>query len=287
MPQKRKHELEGQEYREAEFHSAFGFAFNWWFETCFPTVILPLKTDKSNFVLIFNLQKRRFLCMDSKGQLYHSVSINKLQPKEACGGKPCQHTWLCVPFSTRQKLKNGEDCLFQRIWLDLATPYQVFYSVSGGELLKQERGKLRVIRQHQPETLSALWERFLVKRRRRRHEVNPSDPLRSQPDPPHSAKEPTDSDPRLPEQDQAGPISKETISSCDDPLQVLQSNGPVSPIKTNIADRPDQDWDTGLIVDRWRRMSSCTFRPQTASIGEQPNEPSRTILRKFGNIWHH
>lgn len=71
--------------------------------------------------------------------------------------------------------------------------------------------------------------------------MNPSDPLRSQSDPSHSAKEPTGSDPGLPEQDQAGPISKETLSSCDDPLRVLQSNGPVSPIKTNIADRPDQD----------------------------------------------
>ncbi|CAF98889.1 unnamed protein product [Tetraodon nigroviridis] len=174
-------------------------------------MILPLRTDTGNFVLIFNLQQRRFLCMDSKGQLYHS------------------------------KLKKGEDCLFQRLWLDPAIPYQVFYSVSGGRLLKQERGELRVVRRHEPETPSSLWERLLVKRRRRSHEVNPSDPLRSQSDPSHSAKEPPGSDPSLLEQDQAGPISKETISSCDDPLRVLQSNGPVSPIKTNIADRPDQD----------------------------------------------
>lgn len=40
-------------------------------------MILPLKTETSNFVLIFNLQKRRFQCMDSKGQLYHSVSIKE------------------------------------------------------------------------------------------------------------------------------------------------------------------------------------------------------------------
>lgn len=71
--------------------------------------------------------------------------------------------------------------------------------------------------------------------------MNPSDPLRSQADPSHSAKEPAGSDHRPPEQDQAGAVSKETINSCDDPLRVLQSNGPVSPIKTNIADRPDQD----------------------------------------------
>ncbi|XP_011605136.1 fibroblast growth factor 23-like [Takifugu rubripes] len=175
-------------------------------------MILPLKTETSNFVLIFNLQKRRFLCLDSKGQRYHS------------------------------KLKNGEDCLFQRIWLHLDTPYQVFYSVSGGQLLKLERGRLRVVGQNQPQTPSAQWERLLLKRGRRSHDVNPSDPLRSQADPSHSAKEPTGSDHRPPEQDQAGAVSKETINSCDDPLRVLQSNGqPVSPIKTNIADRPDQD----------------------------------------------
>lgn len=146
-----------------------------------------------------------------------------------------------VPFPTRQKLKRGEDCLFQRLRLDQARPNQAFYFANGGVLLKQERGELQVLHQQQPEAPSAPWERFLVKRRRRSHEVNPSDPLRSQADPSHSAKEPAVSDPRLPEQDQAGPISKETISSCDDPLRVLQSNGPVSPIKTNIADRPDQD----------------------------------------------
>lgn len=196
---------------------------------------MPLKTDTSNFVLIFNLQKRRFVCMDARAQLYHSVSIRKLGNE----GSAWICLTVCVHSSTRQKLKNGEDCVFRRIWLDLATRHQVLYSVSGGRLLKQERGELRVI--GPPETPSALWERFLVKRRRRSHEVNPSDPLRSQSDPSHSAKEPAGSDPGLPEQDQAGPISKETLSSCDDPLRVLQSNGPVSPIKTNIADRPDQD----------------------------------------------
>lgn len=146
----------------------------------------------------------------------------------------------CVPFLTRQKRKIREGCLFQ-LWLDLAIPYQVFYSVSRGHLFKQQRAELRLIRQHQPESSSALWERFLVRRRRRSHGLNPSDPLRSQSDPSHSAHEPVGSDPGPPEQDQAGPISKETINSCDDPLRVLQSNGHVSPIKTNIADRPDMD----------------------------------------------
>lgn len=117
----------------------------------------------------------------------------------------------------------------------------MFYSVSGGQLLKLERGELRVVGQNRAGTPSALWDRLLVRRQRRSHDVNPSDPLRSQADPSHSAKEAAGSDHRPPEQDQAGAVSKETINSCDDPLRVLQSNGPVSPVKTNIADRPNQD----------------------------------------------
>lgn len=68
---------------------------------------------------------------------------------------------------------------------------------------------------------------------------DPSDPLRTE----------NNRQPRLteewrlelrkgqPDKEQSGAISKETITSCDDPLQVLHSNGPVSPIKTNIEDR--------------------------------------------------
>lgn len=77
-------------------------------------------------------------------------------------------------------------------------------------------------------------------RRRRSEQVNPSDPLRSQPRPSHPAKEHKDLDQGQPERDQAGAVSKETITSCDDPLKVLQPNGPVSPVKTNIADQAQQ-----------------------------------------------
>ncbi|XP_059917694.1 uncharacterized protein LOC132465037 isoform X2 [Gadus macrocephalus] len=69
--------------------------------------------------------------------------------------------------------------------------------------------------------------------------VNPSDPLRSESHPGNPAHGPQD--PEVSEQDQAGAVSKETITSCDDPLKVLHSVRPISPIKTSIAERADHD----------------------------------------------
>ncbi|KAL7401858.1 hypothetical protein ABVT39_005459 [Epinephelus coioides] len=177
-------------------------------------VILPVRKDSGNFVSIFDLRRKRFLCMDSNGELYNS------------------------------RQKNREDCLFQRIWLDVVNHRDVFYSTSGGRLLKLEGAELRVAHQEPPEPASALGKRPLgplVKRQRRSEEVNPSDPLQSQSHPSHPATDHKDADHGQHEQDQAGAVSKETITSCDDPLRVLQSNGPVSPVKTNIADRAEQD----------------------------------------------
>ncbi|XP_070687481.1 fibroblast growth factor 23-like [Pempheris klunzingeri] len=177
-------------------------------------VILPVRTDAGNFVSIFDLRRKRFLCMDLKGELHNS------------------------------RQKDREDCLFQHIWLDLAKHHDVFYSVSGGQLLKLEGSELQVGHQESPQPSSALVERFLgplVKRHRRSQEVNPSDPLRSESHPSPSAKDHKDADHGQPEQDQAGAVSKETITSCDDPLRVLQANGSASPVKTNIADRAQQD----------------------------------------------
>uniref|UniRef100_UPI0037E9090A fibroblast growth factor 23-like n=1 Tax=Semicossyphus pulcher TaxID=241346 RepID=UPI0037E9090A len=176
-------------------------------------VILPVRTDTSNFVSIFDLRRKRFLCMDREGELY----------------------------SSRQK--DGEECLFQRIWLNIENHRDVFYSTSGGRLLKLEAAELR-LHQEPPEPPLGLMERFLgpsVKRQRRSEEVNPSDPLRSESHPSHSAMDHKDSDHRQSEQAQTGAVSKETITSCDDPLRVLQPNGPISPVKTNIAERAEQD----------------------------------------------
>ncbi|XP_056455407.1 uncharacterized protein LOC130389595 isoform X2 [Gadus chalcogrammus] len=69
--------------------------------------------------------------------------------------------------------------------------------------------------------------------------VNPSDPLRSESHPGNPAH--GSQDPEVSEQDQAGAVSKETITSCDDPLKVLHSVRPISPIKTSIAERADHD----------------------------------------------
>ncbi|GAA6213381.1 fibroblast growth factor 23-like isoform X1 [Lates japonicus] len=177
-------------------------------------VVLPVRTDTGNFVSIFDLRRKRFVCMASNGELYIS-------------GK-----------------KDKEDCLFQRIWLNLVNHHDMFYSTSGGRLLELEGAELRTVHQEPPEPSSAMLERFLgpyVRRQRRSEEVNPSDPLRSHSHPSHSAKDQKDTSHKQPEQDQAGAVSKETITSCDDPLRVLQPNGPVSPVKTNIADRAEQD----------------------------------------------
>ncbi|KAM3870094.1 fibroblast growth factor 23-like [Diretmus argenteus] len=175
-------------------------------QSSFGTVILP---RRRTFVSIFDLRRKRFLCMDSKGELYNSQE------------------------------KNKEECLFQHSWLDLKNHRDVFYSSGGGQLLK-----LRVARWKLPKPSSARLERFLgplVKRQRRSEQVNPSDPFRSESHPPNPAKDHQEPDHGQPEQDQAGAVSKETITSCDDPLKVISNNRVVSPIKTNIADRAEQD----------------------------------------------
>lgn len=175
-------------------------------------VILPVRRETSNFVSIFDLRRKRFLCMDSEGELYNS------------------------------RQKNREECLFQRIWLDFDNGRDVFYSTSGGQLFNLDAAELRVSHQELAEPPSSLIQKFLgVRRQRRSEEVNPLDPLQTESHPSLSVKVHKDADVRQPEQDQTGAVSKETIKSCDDPLRVLQDNGPVSPVKTNIAERAEQD----------------------------------------------
>lgn len=122
--------------------------------------------------------------------------------------------------------------------------HDVLYSTNGGWLLKLDRAEGQDAPRESPEPPSGVLERFLgslVKRRRRSEEVNPSDPLRSESHPTLPVKDHQDADQGKLEQNPAGAVSKETITSCDDPLRVLHSNGPVSPVKKNIADRPEQD----------------------------------------------
>ncbi|KAM9807931.1 uncharacterized protein ACB057_005760 [Neosynchiropus ocellatus] len=165
-------------------------------------VILPIRTDTTNVVSIFGLKGKEFLCMDSNGELYNSRNNGR------------------------------DDCHFERIRTE---PSEVFHSLSAGRLLTLQVTKRRVGQRKSPKAPSAVLKRLfrgLIKRKRRSEEVNPSDPLRSEPDPSHQ-----DPDLGQPDQDQAGSMSKETITSCDDPLKVLQPSGPESPVKTNIADR--------------------------------------------------
>ncbi|CAJ1057238.1 fibroblast growth factor 23-like [Xyrichtys novacula] len=184
------------------------------FELVFLTVLLPVKMGTSNFVSIFDLRRKRFLCMDREGELYNS------------------------------RHKDREECLFQHIWLDFDSGHDVFYSTSGGQLFRLKAAELRVSHQEPPEPPSSLLQRFLGasgKRQKRSEEVNPSDPLQTESHPSLPTKDHKDADQRQPEQDQTGAVSKETITSCDDPLRVLQTDGLVSPVKTNIAERAEQD----------------------------------------------
>ncbi|XP_028263852.1 uncharacterized protein LOC114437395 [Parambassis ranga] len=176
-------------------------------------VILPVRTASSNFISIFDLKRKWFLCVGREGELYTS------------------------------RQKDREDCLFRRIWLNVAHRHDAFYSSSGSRLLKL-RAELQGNHLEPPEPSVALLGRALsslVKRQRRSDEVNPSDPLRSESHPSHSLKDLKNVHHGKSDQDQAGAVSKETITSCDDPLRVLQPNRPVSPLKTNIADQAEHE----------------------------------------------
>uniref|UniRef100_A0A3P9MWT2 Uncharacterized protein n=1 Tax=Poecilia reticulata TaxID=8081 RepID=A0A3P9MWT2_POERE len=108
----------------------------------------------------------------------------------------------------------GRHCLFRHIWFRQAERHDPFSSVSRSWLVKLGVGGPGAVRGGPPDGRS-------VKRQRRSEEVNPSDPLRteSHPSPPVKDVEPN----------QAGAVSKETITSCDDPLRVLRPNGHGSP----------------------------------------------------------
>uniref|UniRef100_A0A3Q3KMA8 Uncharacterized protein n=1 Tax=Monopterus albus TaxID=43700 RepID=A0A3Q3KMA8_MONAL len=97
--------------------------------------------------------------------------------------------------------------------------WHILNSTNGGQAAHQEL----------PEPSSPLLKTILgalVRRQRRSEEVNPSDPLRSQSHPSFSVRDHKNTSHSQLEHDQAGAVSKETITSCDDPLKVLQPNGP-------------------------------------------------------------
>lgn len=170
-------------------------------------VILPVKTPSGNFVSIFDLRRKRFLCMDREGEL----------------------------FNARQR--NTEDCFFQRLWLDWPEKHDVFYSTRAARLLKFQGVDFGIAGQDLSEIPAHVRHWLLkrmLKRRKRSEEVYPS---RSEAHPPHSPM--SQREPDQPNVDQSGAVSKETISSCVDPLKVLQTNGPGSPVKSNIGDQAE------------------------------------------------
>lgn len=151
----------------------------------------------------------------------------------------CWTFCICLLFSTEQRHMNKEGCLFQRIWLNRMNHQAVFHSTSGGQLLQMKSAERRTAHREPPEPSSAQLDP-LAKRQRRSEDVNPSDPLRSQSHPSYFARDHIDANHRQSEHNQVVAVSKETIASCDDPLRVLQPNGPASPVKTNIAKWAEQ-----------------------------------------------
>ncbi|CAN9498710.1 unnamed protein product [Ophioblennius macclurei] len=155
-------------------------------------VILPKRTSTKDHVSIFDLRRKRFLCVDFQGELYNS------------------------------RQADADDCVFLRFWS--SRHQETFYSTSGGRLLKPGADRLRWARPEPPPPPSEDLLIPTMKRKRRSEAVNPSDPLRTE-------SHPKDAADHQPEQDQTGAVSKETIASCDDPLRVLRPSAPGSPIQ--------------------------------------------------------
>lgn len=179
-------------------------------------VILPIRKDSTDFVSIFDLRKKRFLCVDFEGTLLSSLKVSR------------------------------EECLFQDLRFLQENRLDGSDSSRPAGLSPQLSKDIRETTAEDPKPLkpsSVLLVNLLLSRvhrtRRSQQVSDPSDPLRTE-----NNRQPRLTEERRlelrkgqPEKEQSGAVSKETITSCDDPLQVLHSNGPVSPIKTNIEDR--------------------------------------------------
>lgn len=141
-------------------------------------------------------------------------------------------------FNSRQR--DTEDCLFQRLWLDWPIKHDVFYSTRAARLLKFQGVDFDITKQESSEDVQSRLLKRMLKRQKRSEEVNPHDPFESEAHPTRPAKTPKE-DPV--NRDQTGAVSKETITSCDDdPLKVLQTNGPRSPVKKNIGGQAEDSF---------------------------------------------
>uniref|UniRef100_A0A8C8IEJ8 Uncharacterized protein n=1 Tax=Oncorhynchus tshawytscha TaxID=74940 RepID=A0A8C8IEJ8_ONCTS len=155
--------------------------------TCFfyfSIVVLPIRTETSDFVSILDLKSKRFLCVDSN--LLSQITSHSFR----------------------------KECLFQHRRME--NHVDVFYSSSNGLLLLLEGAEI-------PVKGYDLLKRHMVYRRKRSQQENPD------------ADSMEDQDLAMQQdQERAGAISKETITSCDDPLRVLHSNSPGSPTKLGV-----------------------------------------------------
>uniref|UniRef100_A0A8C8IDE8 Uncharacterized protein n=1 Tax=Oncorhynchus tshawytscha TaxID=74940 RepID=A0A8C8IDE8_ONCTS len=167
--------------------------------TCFfyfSIVVLPIRTETSDFVSILDLKSKRFLCVDSN--LLSQITSHSLK-----------------------------ECLFQHRRME--NHVDVFYSSSNGLLLLLEGAEI-------PVKGYDLLKRHMVYRRKRSQQENPD------------ADSMEDQDLAMQQdQERAGAISKETITSCDDPLRVLHSNSPGSPTKLAVQ-KADKVAQGGLAV---------------------------------------
>uniref|UniRef100_A0A4W5JBK2 Uncharacterized protein n=1 Tax=Hucho hucho TaxID=62062 RepID=A0A4W5JBK2_9TELE len=154
--------------------------------------------------------------------LYDFVSILDLKSKR----------FLCVDVKEKWFSSVGiaccVSCLFQHRRME--NHVDVFYSSRNGLLLLLEGAEI-------PVKGYDLLKRHMVYRRKRSQQENPDA---------ESIMEDQDLAMQQ-DQEHAGAISKETITSCDDPLRVLHSNSPGSPIKMAVQ-KADKVAQGGLAV---------------------------------------
>ncbi|XP_038857422.1 fibroblast growth factor 23-like isoform X1 [Salvelinus namaycush] len=199
---------------------------------CFPVHLdpsQPCKTIKGTSKRSASVDLGDYLLkVNLNGHVNKPISINSLVVvlpirTETSDGVPIldfkSKHFLCVDIEGKlfsSMMDSRKECLFQH--LQMENHVDLFYSSSNGLLLHLEGAKIHVKRHD-------LLKRHLVYRKKRSQQVNAENP----------EAEPIMSDQDMQQdQERAGAVSKETITSCDDPLRVLHSNSPGSPIKTAV-----------------------------------------------------
>ncbi|XP_041694121.1 fibroblast growth factor 23 isoform X1 [Coregonus clupeaformis] len=133
-------------------------------------IVLPIRTETSDFVSILDLKSKRFLCVDVEEKWFSSMMFSR------------------------------KECLFQHMRME--NHVDVFYSSSNGLLLLLEGAEIPV------KGYDLLKRRMVYRRKRSQQENSDAEDIKE------------DQDLAMQQdQERAAAISKETITSCDDPLQ--------------------------------------------------------------------